>query len=99
MHVVQTVGEGEFRRFDQRGVGDAHPVDPAVEVAVPEIEEFREGGEAGGEVEVLPDEALQNVSVIGHPVEDFSGRQAIIVELRNKTTVHRALLDKAPPCE
>jgi hypothetical protein len=31
--------------------------------------------------------------VIGHPVKDFSRGQTIVVELRNKTTVHRALLD------
>jgi hypothetical protein len=31
--------------------------------------------------------------MIGHPIQDFGGRQTIAVELRNKTTVHRALLD------
>jgi hypothetical protein len=65
----------------------------AVEIVFPEIEELGEGGELGRQIEVLPDEALQNVLVIGHPIEDFSGGQTIVVELRNKTTVHRALLD------
>jgi hypothetical protein len=59
----------------------------------PEIEELAEGGELGRQIEILPDEALQDVPVIGHPVEDFGSRQTIVVELRNKTTVHRALLD------
>jgi hypothetical protein len=68
-------------------------VDLAVEIAFPEVEELREGGEFWGQIEILPDEALQNVPVIGHPIEDFGGGYTIVVELRNKTTVHRALLD------
>jgi hypothetical protein len=31
--------------------------------------------------------------VVGHPIEDFGGRDAVVVELSDKTAVHRALLD------
>src|ERR1044072_282802 len=60
----------------------------AFEVAFPEIEELGEVGETRRQIQVLPDVALQDVLVIGHPVEDFGGRDAIVIELRNETPVH-----------
>ena len=62
-------------------------------VAFPEIEEPGEVGEAGRQIQILPDKALQNVLVVWHPVEDFGGRNAVVVKLHNKTPVHWGLLD------
>src|SRR6185437_12595816 len=88
MQVVEPRGETEFRRLDQLGARHPDAVQPAVEVPVPEIEELAEVGEAGGEVEVLPDVALQHVLVVGHPVEDLGGRNAVVVELGYETPIH-----------
>src|SRR5689334_11496763 len=85
---VEARGELELGRLDQGGVGHPDLVKLGVEVAFPIVEELGEGWKTGGEIQVLPDEGLENVLVIGHPVEDFGGRDAVIVELHNKTTVH-----------
>ena len=60
----------------------------ALEIAVPEIEELREVREAGGEIEILPDVGLQEVLVVGHPVEDLGRGDAVVIELSNKTLIH-----------
>src|SRR5262249_2815545 len=67
---------------------------PALEVAFPEIEELGEIGKAGRQIQVLPDVALQNGLVVGHPVEDFGGRDAIVAKLRNKAPVHSGSLTR-----
>src|SRR5690349_2363774 len=83
VQVVEARGEAEFGGLDQLGAGHPHAVQLALEVLFPEIEELAEVGETGRQIQVLPDEALQHVLVVGHPVEDFGGGDAIMVELRN----------------
>src|SRR5471032_1472119 len=89
MEVVEPAGEGEFGGLDELRVGDPHTVKLAIEIALPEFQELAEVGETRGQIEVLPDKALQNMLVIGHPVEDFGGGDSVIVKLRNKRTIHR----------
>ena len=48
------------------------------------------GKRGGGQVQILPDKTLQDVPVIGHPIEDFGCRDAIGREQRNKTAIHLA---------
>src|SRR4051794_8088738 len=90
MQVIKARGETEFRRLDQLRAADPDAVQLALEVLVPEIEELAQLGEAGGQVQVLPDVALQHVPMIGHPVENLGGRDAVVLELRYETTIHQS---------
>jgi len=63
------------------GLPHANRVKLAVEVAAPEFEEPAQLGEIRGKVELLPDEALQQVGVVRQMVNDLRGRQTIIAQL------------------
>ena len=60
---------------------DANRVKLAVEVTAPEFEEPAQLGEIRGKVELLPDEALQQVGVVRQMVDYLRGRQSIIAQL------------------
>jgi hypothetical protein len=62
-------------------VGDRHGIEQAVELARPEIEKFLQFGEIWVQVMLLPNVVLQDIGVVGHAVEDISGRQPKPFEL------------------
>lgn len=53
--------------------GDVDGVEFAVNFTGPELKEFLEVGEFGGEVVVLPDEFLQDFFKIGHVIVNLRG--------------------------
>jgi hypothetical protein len=64
------------------GLADPHRVKLAFDILAPEIEKPAQLGEIRGKVELLPDEALQQVWVIGQVVDNLSCGQPILTKLR-----------------
>src|SRR6185312_12044973 len=61
---------------DDALVGDAHRSQWSLKIVCPEIEELDEPWEPRCEIVVLPDECLEDVAVVRHPIHDFRGREA-----------------------
>jgi hypothetical protein len=62
-----------------------------VEALFPEIQKFLELWITGNKIEFLPDKSLEEPGVIGHVVEDLSGRQTIVAKLQRESR-HGSLL-------
>jgi hypothetical protein len=60
-------------------------VEFAVNLLAPEFQEFVQLREFRGDVQVLPDEGLQDGGVVRQVVQDFGGGQAIITQLQGET--------------
>jgi hypothetical protein len=88
MEVVQPGRKPEFCGLYELSVGNPNPVEFSIQILFPEIEELRKVWESGRLIEILPNEALQNVLVVGHPVEDFGSRDTVVVQLYDKTPIH-----------
>lgn len=89
VEMVQSGSKRIFSRLDDLGIGNYHSVEFSVQVVLPESEKFRKHWELGRLIEILPDIALQNVLVVGHPIENFSGRDAVVAQLCDKIPVHK----------
>jgi hypothetical protein len=50
---------------------------PAFDVRFPEVQEFVEYRKSGSQVQLLPNEALQEFRVVRHVIEDFGCRQPV----------------------
>jgi hypothetical protein len=57
----------------------------AFDIVAPEIEEPAQFGKIRSEVKLLPDEALQEVRVIGEMVDDLRGRQPKLTKFGDGT--------------
>ena len=68
------IDEAKLLRRNKPPMSDAHPVKWPIEIGFPEIQEIQEFRKLGGNIEVLPDIALQESRVIGPTVEDLCGR-------------------------
>src|SRR5262245_57051330 len=55
-----------------------HRVELPLDAAAPELEKPAQLGEVRGDVELLPDETLQQVGMIGEMVDDLRGCQPIV---------------------
>src|SRR3984893_7795306 len=64
------------------GLADFHGMELALDVAAPEVEEPAQLGEFRGKIELLPDEALQQVGMIGKMVDDLCRGQPILTDFR-----------------
>src|ERR1700726_3247087 len=62
------------------GLADFHGMELALDVAAPEVEEPAQLGKFRGEIELLPDEALQQVGMIGKMVDDLCRGQPILTD-------------------
>src|SRR5690606_38851067 len=51
-----------------------------VELLLPEIEEAKERGELRRDIEVMPQEGLQQMGVVRHVIEDLRGGQPVPLE-------------------
>src|SRR5690242_9782762 len=71
----------QLRRLDQLAMRDLDGVQGPLELVLPELEEARELGEFGEEVVGLPDKGLEQPMMIGTPVQDLRGGQAVALEL------------------
>src|SRR5690348_1859188 len=71
----------ELRRLDQLAVRDLDGVQRPLELVLPKLQEARQLGKVREEVVGLPDEGLQQPMMIGTPVQDLRGGQAVTFEL------------------
>src|SRR5215469_3656395 len=62
-------------------LADFYRMKLALDIAAPEFEKAVQLGKIGGSVELLPDEALQQVGMIGKMVDDFRRGQPIFRRL------------------
>ena len=74
----------------------------ALKIAAPEFQKTAQLGEIRGNVELLPDEALQQVWMIRHMIDDLRGRQSVIAR-RLPVLIHlhalvRFARSKRPAC-
>lgn len=78
------VEDAPVARPDQVAMGNAHRMQPALDIALPELQEAAELGEGRRLVERLPEEGLQQPRMVGHVVEDMGREQAVALELAGK---------------
>ena len=76
-----TAAIGELAGLDQFFVRDFDHIQPAFQLRFPEAQKFVQNRKARRDVELLPDIALQQLGMIGHAIDDFRRRQAIIFKL------------------
>src|SRR6056297_189803 len=69
-----------FPRRDQLAMAEPHRVQRPVDLALPELDEFKQFRMVGGEVVILPQIAVEHVLVIGHPVEEFRRGQPVALQ-------------------
>src|SRR5689334_19604761 len=67
----------ELGRLDQAAVRHGDRMQYAFDRVAPELEETAQLRKAGRQIVVLPDKSLQQGRVIGKPIEDVGGGQAI----------------------
>jgi len=80
-------------------LADPDGVQFPLDIADPVFEEAAQLGEVRSDIELLPDEALQQVGMIRHVIDDLCGRQSIIAQ-RLLVVVHlRALVRLLYPVE
>src|SRR6516164_7325770 len=70
----------EPRPYERSRLADPDGVQSALEIAAPEFQKATQLGEIRSRVELLPDEALQQVGVIRQMVDDLRGGQSIIAK-------------------
>src|SRR5215216_6670846 len=75
------VDGAHFRRPDEARVGDRHRVQRAFQRSLPEEEKLLQQRERRAQIVILPDVALQQPGMVGTPIEDMRGGQAVAVEL------------------
>src|SRR5215204_2534428 len=78
----------------ERLVSDCYSEQRPVELRLPEDEEFVQFWKGGGQVVFLPDEFLEDRSVIGHSVEDVGRGETIASDLTLEVSRHHVA---APP--
>jgi hypothetical protein len=61
-------------------MADLYGMEFALDVVAPEIEKPAQLGKIRGKIELLPDEALQQVGMIGKMVDDLRGSQPILAK-------------------
>jgi hypothetical protein len=81
----------EPRPSGKSSLTDLHGMELALDMATPKLEKPAQLGKVGGDIELLPDETLQQVGVIGEVVDDLRGRQPAFAELWLQVTHVRAL--------
>ena len=69
-----------FARRDQLAMGEPHRMKRSLDVALPEFDKAKEFGIIGGKIIVLPDEAVENIAIIGHPLVEFRRGQPIALQ-------------------
>jgi hypothetical protein len=74
----------EFRWPNQTCMGNRDGVQGTVEFARPEVQKFPQFGKVRMQVVKLPDIALQDARMIGHPIENIDGGQTKTFELAAK---------------
>ena len=81
MHDERGPYVAEPRPSGKSSLTDPHRVQLALDMAAPKLEKPAQLGKVRGDIELLPDETLQQVGVIGEVVDDLRGRQPAFAEL------------------
>src|SRR5437660_435982 len=76
LDVAEAVGDGAAALLD------IDRVQLALDVLFPEFEKLAQLGKFGGEIEFLPDEALQQRGVVRQPVDDLRGGEPVAHDLQ-----------------
>src|SRR5262245_7338889 len=71
----------EFAGLDELAMRDAHRMQWPLKLFHPECQEAVQLGKFGKEIVVLPDVGLQQPAMIGTPIQNVRGRQAITTDL------------------
>ena len=79
------------------GLADLYRMELAFDVAAPELQKPTQLGKIGGDIEFLPDKALQQGGVVGKMVDYFRRRQPILREMR-PGVAHIGSPLVRPPC-
>src|SRR5271166_2009402 len=74
----------EFRWLSQICMGNRDGMQRTVEFARPEVQKFPQFGKVRMQVVKLPDKALQDARMIGHPIKNISGGQPKTFDLAAK---------------
>src|SRR5215472_3147728 len=86
----------EPRSRERSRLANPHRVKLALDVAAPEFQEPAQLREIRGNIELLPDEALQQIGMVRQTVDDLRGRQTIIAKFLLLVVAHlRALVRRA----
>ena len=80
MRAKRRADVAEPRPYERSRLADPDGVQPALEITAPEFQKAAQLGEIRSRVELLPDEALQQVGVIRQMVDDLCGRQPIFAQ-------------------
>ena len=70
----------EPRPSGKAGLADPYRVELALDIAAPVLQKPVQLREIRGNIELLPDEALQQVGMIRQMIDDLCGRQPIIAQ-------------------
>src|SRR5260370_8285187 len=86
----------EPRPAGKSRLADLHGVEPALDMAAPKLEKPAQLGEVRRGIELLPNEALQQVGMIGKGVNDLCGGQPTLAKLGLQVAHARALFSFSP---
>lgn len=78
----------------EAGGGDSDGMQRSFQVAAPEIQKFVQHRVAWGDIEVLPDEGLQQAGVVRQMIQDLRGGQAIVGWMPDEPHVSVPLIDR-----
>jgi len=92
LHRVSDLG----RRYELGGA-DAHGVQLAIQRAFPESQKLVQHRKLRCDVQILPDETLQQPRVVGQMIQDFGGGEAIAVQLQCQAHSMSPSLGEKPP--
>lgn len=87
----------EPRPSSRSSLANLHGVQLPLDIAAPELEKPAQLGEVRGGIELLPDETLQQVGMIGKVIDDLRGRQPTFAKLWLQVAHVRALSAVLPP--
>jgi len=69
-----------FAGADHFAVRELHRMQRAVDFALPEFDEFKQLRMVRRQIILLPDEGIEHMGIVRHPVEHFSGCQPVAFE-------------------
>ncbi len=69
-----------FADSNELPVREANGVQGTFNVALPELNKLEEFGVVRGEVVLLPNERIEHAAVIGHPIVELGGREAVTLQ-------------------
>lgn len=81
MNRREAANELELAGLNQLCMCHGDGVDFAIKLAVPEVDEFIQYRKFWRNVQLLPDEALQQFRVVGHVIEDFRRGETVVSQL------------------